>query len=37
MTTWSCSLSQAKGNEPETIFATMSGTHVNSHCCFDCA
>ena len=25
----------AKGNEPESIYAIMSGTHYNSGCCFD--
>ena len=25
----------AKGNEPESIFAVMSGTHYNDQCCFD--
>ena len=25
----------AKGNEPESIFAVMSGTHYNGRCCFD--
>ena len=25
----------AKGNEPESIFAVMSGTHYNGKCCFD--
>lgn len=25
----------AKGNEPESIFAVMSGTHFNGKCCFD--
>lgn len=25
----------AKGNEPESIFSVMSGTHYNGHCCFD--
>jgi len=24
----------AKGNEPESIYAVMSGTHYNDHCCF---
>ena len=26
----------AKGNEPESIYAVMSGTHYNGECCFDC-
>jgi hypothetical protein len=25
----------AKGNDPESIFAVMSGTHTNGGCCFD--
>ena len=25
----------AKGNEPESIYAVMSGTHYNGECCFD--
>ena len=25
----------AKGNEPESIYAVMSGTHFNGQCCFD--
>ena len=25
----------AKGNEPESIYAVMSGTHYNGNCCFD--
>ena len=25
----------AKGNEPESIYAVMSGTHFNGRCCFD--
>ena len=25
----------AKGNDPETLYAVMSGTHVNGFCCFD--
>ena len=25
----------AKGNEPESIYAVMSGTHYNGKCCFD--
>jgi non-reducing end alpha-L-arabinofuranosidase len=25
----------AKGNEPESIYAVMSGTHYNGQCCFD--
>ncbi len=25
----------AKGNEPESIYAVMSGTHYNGRCCFD--
>jgi hypothetical protein len=25
----------AKGNEPESIYAIMSGTHYNGGCCFD--
>lgn len=25
----------AKGNDPESIFAVMSGTHYNDRCCFD--
>ena len=24
-----------KGNEPESIYAVMSGTHFNGGCCFD--
>ena len=27
----------AKGNDPESIYAVMSGTHFNGRCCFDCA
>jgi hypothetical protein len=27
----------AKGNEPESIYAVMSGTHYNGGCCFECA
>ena len=26
----------AKGNEPESIYAVMSGTHYNGGCCFEC-
>ena len=26
----------AKGNDPESIYAVMSGTHYNGKCCFDC-
>ena len=26
----------AKGNEPESLYAVMSGTHYNGECCFDC-
>lgn len=25
----------AKGNEPESLYAVMSGTHYNDACCFD--
>ncbi len=25
----------AKGNEPESLYAVMSGTHFNGRCCFD--
>ena len=25
----------AMANDPETIYAVMSGTHYNDHCCFD--
>jgi len=25
----------AKGNDPESIYAVMSGTHYNGKCCFD--
>ena len=25
----------ARGNEPETIYAVVSGEHVNDKCCFD--
>merc|ERR1719235_2676409 len=25
----------AKGNDPESIYAVMSGTHYNDKCCFD--
>jgi hypothetical protein len=25
----------ARGNEPESIFAVMSGAHFNGECCFD--
>ena len=25
----------AKGNEPESIYAVMSGKRFNGHCCFD--
>ena len=27
----------AKGNEEQSIYAVMSGTHYGSGCCFDCA
>ena len=26
----------AVGNEPESIYAVMSGTNYNGRCCFDC-
>ena len=26
----------ATGNDPETLFAVMSGTHYNGQCCFEC-
>jgi len=27
----------AVGDEAQTVYAVVNGSHYNSHCCFDCA